>query len=254
MTLFRPCIDLHDGKVKQIVGGTLDGSEKPDTNFVSEKAPEYYAQLYKQDDLAGGHIIKLGPGNDEAAERALAAWRGKLQLGGQVNSSNAKSWIERGASQVIVTSAVFKDGLIDFAELERICSAVSPEKLVIDLSCRKRDGKYCVVTDRWTKFTDSILSKELLEQFADCCCEYLIHAVDVEGKCSGIDTDLVKLLADNSPIPCVYAGGIKDMQDIEAIEKYGAGRIAYTIGSALDIFGGKLSYREIVQHAAKSAN
>ena len=252
MSLFRPCIDLHDGKVKQIVGGTLDGSENPDTNFVSEKAPEYYAELYRQDDLAGGHIIKLGPGNDEAAMRALAAWKGKLQLGGQVNSSNAKMWIERGASQVIVTSAVFKDGKIDFAELERLTRAVSPEQLVLDLSCRKKDGEYYVVTDRWTKFTDSKLSKELLEQFSDCCCEYLIHAVDVEGKCSGIDTDLVKLLADNSPIACVYAGGIKDMQDIEAIESCGAGRIAYTIGSALDIFGGRLSYREIVEHARRN--
>lgn len=252
MTLFRPCIDLHDGKVKQIVGGTLDGSENPATNFVSEKAPEYYAELYKQDGLAGGHIIKLGPGNDEAAVRALSAWKGKLQLGGQVNSSNAASWIEKGASQVIVTSAVFKDGSIDFAELDRITSAVTPERLVLDLSCRKKDGDYYVVTDRWTKFTDSKLSKELLEKFADCCCEYLIHAVDVEGKCSGIDTGLVRLLADNSPIPCVYAGGIKDMQDIETIEKYGAGRIAYTIGSALDIFGGKLSYREIVEHALKA--
>ncbi len=253
MTLFRPCIDLHDGKVKQIVGGTLDTSERPATNFVSEKAPEYYAELYRQDDLAGGHIIKLGPGNDEAAERALAAWKGKLQLGGQVNSSNAASWIERGASQVIVTSAVFKNGTIDFDELDKLCDAVTPDKLVLDLSCRKKDGSYYVVTDRWTKFTDSKLSKELLEQFSGFCCEYLIHAVDVEGKCSGIDTELVRLLADNSPIPCVYAGGIKDMQDIETIEKYGAGRIAYTIGSALDIFGGKLSYREIVQHAAKSA-
>ena len=253
MTLFRPCIDLHDGKVKQIVGGTLDGSEKPDTNFVSEKAPEYYAELYRQDNLSGGHIIKLGAGNDEAAERALAAWKGNLQLGGQVNSSNAASWIERGASQVIVTSAVFKDGTIDFKELDKLCNAVTPEKLVLDLSCRKKDGCYYVVTDRWTKFTDSKLSKELLEELAGCCCEYLIHAVDVEGKCSGIDTGLVRLLADNSPIGCVYAGGIKDMQDISLIEQYGAGRIAYTIGSALDIFGGKLSYREIVQHAAKSA-
>jgi phosphoribosylformimino-5-aminoimidazole carboxamide ribotide isomerase len=162
-------------------------------------------------------------------------------------------WIERGASQVIVTSAVFKDGRIDFSELERLTDAVSPEQLVLDLSCRKKDGEYCVVTDRWTKFTDSKLSKELLERFSGCCCEYLIHAVDVEGKCSGIDTDLVKLLADNSPIACVYAGGIKDMQDIEAIERYGAGRIAYTIGSALDIFGGKLSYREIVEHARRNS-
>ena len=249
MSLFRPCIDLHDGKVKQIVGSTLNDSESPETNFVSDKTPEYYAELYKKDNLSGGHIIRLGKGNDEAARRALSAWKNNLQLGGGINSANAREWLDAGASQVIVTSAVFRDGIIDYEELDKLCYAVPSDRLVLDLSCRKADGKYLVVTDRWTRFTECEVNKTLLKRLAGCCSEFLIHAVDVEGKCSGIDVELLKMLADNSPITCVYAGGIRSFEDIYAIEECGAGRIAYTIGSALDIFGGSLSYREIADYS-----
>ena len=253
MSLFRPCIDLHDGKVKQIVGGTLDDGEKPDTNFVSSFSPGYYADMYRQDNLSGGHVIKLGSGNDAAAKEALGAWKGNLQLGGAVNSSNAAEWLEAGASQVIVTSAVFRNGMIDYEELDRLCCEITPERLVLDLSCRRRGDKYFVVTDRWTKFTECEVNKALFERLADSCCEFLIHAVDVEGKCSGIDKDLLAMLAADSPISCVYAGGIRSFEDIYTIEQWGCGRIAYTIGSALDIFGGKLSYREIADYSNRKS-
>ena len=249
MSLFRPCIDLHNGTVKQIIGGTLDDNESPVTNFVSEKTPSYYAELYKQDNLSGGHIIRLGEGNDEAAKEALAAWPGNLQIGGGINCKNAASWLDAGASSVIVTSAVFRDGMIDYEELDKLCYAVPAEKLVLDLSCRKKDGKYLVVTDRWTKFTECELNKQLLNRLANCCSEFLIHAVDVEGKCAGIDKELLELLSEYSPITCVYAGGVRNFDDIYAIEQCGKGKVAYTIGSALDIFGGKLSYREIADYS-----
>ena len=249
MSLFRPCIDLHEGKVKQIIGSTLNDNEKPDTNFVSSETPEYYANLYRADNLSGGHIIRLGKGNDEAARRALAAWRGNIQIGGGINSKNAGEWLEAGASHVIVTSAVFRDGIIDYEELDKLCYAVPAEKLVLDLSCRKVDGRYIVVTDRWTKFTECEVNNSLLKRLSGCCAEFLIHAVDVEGKCSGIDRKLLEILAENSPITCVYAGGIRSFEDIRTIEECGKGRIAYTIGSALDIFGGSLSYREIADYS-----
>lgn len=249
MSLFRPCIDLHDGKVKQIIGGTLDSSENPATNFISEKSPAYYAELYKQDNLEGGHIIRLGAGNDEAARCALEAWKGHLQLGGGINSKNASEWLEAGASQVIVTSAVFRDGIIDYEELDKLCCAVPKDKLVLDLSCRKVDGRYLVVTDRWTKFTECEVNQTLLKRLSICCSEFLIHAVDVEGKCAGIDKELLNILAESSPITCVYAGGVRSFEDIYAIEECGKGKIAYTIGSALDIFGGNLSYREIADYS-----
>ncbi|MBQ4315617.1 MAG: phosphoribosylformimino-5-aminoimidazole carboxamide ribotide isomerase [Lentisphaeria bacterium] len=249
MSLFRPCIDLHDGKVKQIIGGTLDDRETPETNFVSEKSPAYYAGLYKQDNLAGGHIIRLGAGNDEAARSALAAWKGNLQIGGGITCKNAREWLDAGASHVIVTSAVFRDGIIDYEELDKLCYAVPADKLVLDLSCRKVDGKYLVVTDRWTRFTECEVDKKLFARLAGCCSEFLIHAVDVEGKCGGIDVELLELLAEYSTIPCVYAGGIRSFEDIRTIEERGSNKIAYTIGSALDIFGGSLSYREIADYS-----
>ena len=249
MSLFRPCIDLHNGKVKQIVGGTLDENETPVTNFVSEYTPAYYAELYKKDNLSGGHIIRLGEGNDEAAKEALAAWKGNLQLGGGINCRNAKEWLDAGASQLIVTSAVFRDGMIDYEELDKLCYTVPADKLVLELSCRKKDGRYLVVTDRWTKFTDCEVNKKLFERLAVCCSEFLVHAVDVEGKCAGIDTELLEMLAEYSPVTCVYAGGIRSFDDIRKIEECGKGKIAYTIGSALDIFGGNLSYREIADYS-----
>lgn len=253
---FRPCIDLHDGKVKQIVGSTLDlpGQEALRTNFVSEKSPEYYAELYRRDNLTGGHVIQLGSGNQEAALAALGAWRGGLQLGGGVTDENARFYLDAGAGKVIVTSFVFSDGMFKEERLKKLLKITGKDKLVLDLSCRRTPGgKYLVVTDRWRKFTELEVSSATLDMFAKYCSEFLIHAVDVEGKQSGIDTELLDILANSSGVPCVYAGGISTFDDIDTIESAGKGRIHYTIGSALDIFGGKLPYAEVVRrhHASK---
>lgn len=235
--MFRPCIDLHEGRVKQIVGGTLDTSGLR-TNFVSEKPSSYFAELYKADRLRGGHVIMLGPGNETAALAALHTYPGGLQLGGGVTIKNAYWYLDRGASHVIVTSWVFTEGRIDWARLKDLVTAIGKDRLVLDLSCRKRDGQYFVVTDRWQKFTSTTLSKETLGEFARHCAEFLIHAVDVEGLCRGIDTELVTRLSDWSEIPTTYAGGAKSLADLEEVTRLGRGRIDLTIGSALDIFGG----------------
>jgi phosphoribosylformimino-5-aminoimidazole carboxamide ribotide isomerase len=249
---FRPCIDLHDGKVKQIVGGTLNtvcGEAELQTNFVSENTPAYYAQMYERDGLTGGHVIKLGAGNDEAALSALRAYPGGLQLGGGVNADNAGTFLDAGASGVIVTSFVFSGGKFHQENLGKLLKAVGKERIILDLSCRKdARGRYMVVTDRWRNFTTMELNRETLEKLADSCCEFLVHAVDVEGKCSGIDEELLNLLAENSPLKCVYAGGISSLKDIVSIENAGKGMVDYTVGSALDIFGGTLSYKKVVDH------
>jgi phosphoribosylformimino-5-aminoimidazole carboxamide ribotide isomerase len=244
---FRPCIDLHDGQVKQIVGSSLrDDSTEVATNFVSPHGPEYFANLYRRDGLTGGHVIQLGSGNEEAARCALAAWPGGLQLGGGVNAANAKSWLDAGAAQVIVTSAIFRDGEFKRDELEKIFAVTCRDRLVLDLSCRFRDGAYYIVTDRWQKFTRLAVNAATLAELAGYCCEFLIHAVDVEGKQQGIDRDLIGLLAEASPIPCVYADGIATFDDIKTIKALSQGRIHYTVGSALSIFGGPLSYEAIL--------
>ncbi len=245
---FRPCIDLHDGKVKQIVGSSLsDSGSGLKTNFESEHDAAHYAGLYRADGLAGGHVIMLGPGNDLAAKSALNAYPGGLQLGGGITAENAASWLDEGASQVILTSYIFKDGKLLQDNLTRIFDAVGREHLVLDLSCRLRDGKYYIVTDRWQKFTDLEVKAKTMEQLSTYCSEFLIHAVDVEGKQSGIDRDLLGLMAAHSPIPCVYAGGISSFADIRLIKELGRGKIGYTVGSALDIFGGNsLKYQDIV--------
>ncbi|MBS1369967.1 MAG: phosphoribosylformimino-5-aminoimidazole carboxamide ribotide isomerase [Lentisphaeria bacterium] len=250
MSLFRPCIDLHEGRVKQIVGSTLSDSAAPDTNFVAEHDSAWYAELYRCDGLTGGHVIKLGPGNDEAAKRALSAWPGGLQIGGGITCENAEEWLGAGASQLIVTSYIFSDGELRIDNLEKLFDVTGRDRLVLDLSCRRReDGKYCIVTDRWQKFTTTAINADTLAFLSDFACEFLIHAVDVEGKQAGIDEELLALLAEISPIPCVYAGGIASFGDIGKIERAGAGKIAYTVGSALDIFGGGLSYCELAAHA-----
>lgn len=242
---FRPCIDLHGGRVKQIVGGTLtDSGAGLRTNFVSELDSADFAARYRRDGLAGGHIIQLGPGNEAAARRALAAWPGGMQLGGGVTAQNAGLWLAAGASHVIVTSWVFADGAFRRDRLEELLAAVGRAHLVLDLSCRKRDGKYWVVTDRWQKFTGLEVTPELLTALAGACAEYLIHAVDVEGCQAGIDPELTAILA-SSPIPTTYAGGVGSLADIDCIRRAGRGRVDFTIGSALDIFGGKLSYEQI---------
>ena len=250
--LFRPCIDLHDGKVKQIVGGTLNtdcGEKNLQTNFVSSHSPAYYAEMYRRDELHGGHIIKLGANNDQAALEALHAWEGHLQIGGGITAENAAFYLDNGAAQVIVTSFVFSDGKFQEDNLQKLLKAVGKEHLVLDLSCRKTaDGGYTVMSDRWKNFTSLKLNPDTLDKISRSCCEFLIHAVDVEGKRSGIDHELLDLLGEYSPIPTVYAGGISGFSDITAIENTGKGRIGYTIGSALDIFGGALPYRDVVEY------
>jgi phosphoribosylformimino-5-aminoimidazole carboxamide ribotide isomerase len=237
--VFRPCIDLHEGKVKQIVGGTLsDAAGVLRTNFVSERPASWYAELYRRDGLKGGHIIQLGPGNEAAAREALAAFPGGLQLGGGVNEDNTSDWFASGASHVIVTSWVFREGRLDEERLARLVAKIGRERLVLDLSCRKRDGAYWVVTDRWQKFTTLEVNVATLQRLAGSCAEFLVHAVDVEGMCRGVDLDLVRLLGDASPIPTTYAGGANSLRDLESVTEEGRGRVDLTIGSALDIFGG----------------
>jgi phosphoribosylformimino-5-aminoimidazole carboxamide ribotide isomerase len=237
--VFRPCIDLRDGKVVQIVGGTLGSNPATvRTNFVSERPAAWFAELYQRDGLTGGHVIMLGPGNDSAARSALAAYPGGLQIGGGVNVANARSWLDAGASHVIVTSWVFRDGRVDWQRLGELVTVVGRERLVLDLSCRQRGAEYFVVTDRWQKFTEVPLTTETLQNFAGCCAEFLIHAVDVEGLCRGIDSQLVEKLGRWSSIPVTYAGGANSISDLETVTRLGLGKVHLTIGSALDIFGG----------------
>jgi len=246
--MFRPCIDLHEGKVKQLVGGTLGSDEAAlRTNFVSARPAAWYAELYRGDGLSGGHIVMLGPGNDSEALGALAAYRGGMQVGGGINLENAAVWLDAGATHVIVTSWVFRDGRLDRDRLDALTKRIGRERLVLDLSCRRRDGAYVVVTDRWQKFTDLKLDPQTLGDLAGFCAEFLVHAVDVEGLCRGIDHELVATLAAHSPIPVTYAGGANSLADLEEVTRAGQGKVDLTIGSALDIFGGSgVRYRDVV--------
>ena len=253
---FRPCIDIHNGKVKQIVGGSLrDADSSARENFVSERDAAWYADFYRQKDLPGGHIILLNPAGSEfyestlaQAKSALAAWPGGLQIGGDVNPENAPEFIAAGASHVIVTSYVFRSGRIDRDRLLEMVASVGSGRLVLDLSCRKKEDTYYIVTDRWQKFTDTALSANLLEDLAECCDEFLIHAADVEGKQAGVDADLVQFLADfaSGGFPVTYAGGISSLADLELLRAAGSGRLNFTIGSALDLFGGPLPLAEVL--------
>ncbi len=247
--MFRPCIDLHEGRVKQIVGGSIDDAQ-PDalrTNFVSEKSPAWFADLYRHDNLRGGHVIKLGQGNDDAAHEVLTGWPEGLQVGGGITAENAAGWIEVGASHVIVTSWLFRNGQLDESRLEQLGQAVGQTRLVLDLSCRRRGDDYYVVTDRWQTFTELRLNADTLGCLAKRCDEFLIHGVDVEGLGQGIDETLVQLIAGHSPIPVTYAGGARSMADLQRVTELGQGRVHLTIGSALDIFGGSgVRYAEAV--------
>ena len=234
--------------MKQIVGGTL-GSEpgRLQTNYVSDRPAAWYAELYKRDGLKGGHVIMLGPGNESEAQAALQAYPGGLQLGGGVNLDNARGWLEAGASHVIITSWMFRGGQVDWESLAQVVEVIGKDRLVLDLSCRRRGSDYLVVTDRWQKFTDLAISRESLERLAVWCGEFLIHAVDVEGQCRGIDQELVAKLGLWSPIPTTYAGGASSLTDLETVMRLGQGRIDLTIGSALDIFGGSgVQYKDAV--------
>jgi phosphoribosylformimino-5-aminoimidazole carboxamide ribotide isomerase len=247
--MFRPCIDLHEGKVKQIVGSTLTGVPGDlQTNFVSVMPPEYYAELYKKDGLTGGHVIMLGPGNTEAAKRALRAFPGGLQVGGGITPANADMFLDAGASHVIVTSYVFHSGKIDWDRLREFNRKIGATRLVLDLSCRKRMGQYYVVTDRWQKFTEIQLNGSTLDQLSAFCDEFLVHAVDIEGLCQGIDLELASRLADWSPRVITYAGGVSSISDLFKLTEVSKNRLDVTIGSALDIFGGRgVKYSDAVK-------
>lgn len=250
---FRPCIDIHNGKVKQIVGGSLkDEGDQARENFVAEQDGAFYARLYAKAGLKGGHIILLNhagseyyPATRRQALEALKAYPGGLQIGGGITAENAWEYLDAGASHVIVTSYVFRDGRVAYENLEKLKSQVGKERLVLDLSCRKRGEDYFVVTDRWQKFTDVALNGDTLREFSGYCDEFLIHAVDVEGQARGIETELVKLLTRFGEIPMTYAGGIGSFGDLELFSRYGKGRLDFTIGSALDIFGGTMSFEKV---------
>lgn len=245
---FRPCIDLRNGKVVQIVGGSLDCSnaDAAEINFESEQSPEYFAGIYKRDGLKGGHVISLGPGNREAVFSALRAYPGGLQAGGGIDPDNADEYLDAGASHVIVTSYVFSDGEIDMERLTKLVKKIGRERLVLDLSCRKRSGDFVIVTDRWQKFTNVVINSNTLEKLSEYCDEFLVHGVDVEGKRQGIEIDLVEILGRYCPVPVTYAGGIRDLGELDLIKEVGRGRVDATIGSALDMFGGNVPYDEVV--------
>ena len=251
---FRPCIDIHNGKVKQIVGGSLsDEEDYARENYVSDMQAADYAALYRKKGLRGGHIILLNSKDSkfyeadlEQARGALSEWPEALQIGGGVTAENARQFIEMGASHVIVTSYVFSDGLIRYNRLQKLADAVGKEHLVLDVSCRKREEQYFIVTDRWQKLTKQPLEKELFRKLSRYCDEFLVHAVNVEGTGMGVDEELLTLLADETEVPITYAGGIGSMADIEKIKNIGRGSVNFTVGSALDLFGGPLKLDEIV--------
>jgi phosphoribosylformimino-5-aminoimidazole carboxamide ribotide isomerase len=246
---FRPCIDLHEGRVKQIVGGTLGSStEALRTNFVSDRPAAWFAELYARDGLRGGHVIQLGPGNAEAAREALAAYPGGLQVGGGITDENAAEWLEAGASHVIATSFLFdREGRFQPDRLDRLVAETGPERLVIDLSCRRRGGEWIVAMNRWQTPTDLVVSRETLDILAASCDEFLVHAADVEGRCEGIAGELVALLGAWGALPVTYAGGASSLDDLALVDRLGGGRVDLTIGSALDLFGGSgVAYADCV--------
>lgn len=251
---FRPCIDIHNGRVKQIVGGSLkDKDNQAEENFVSQMDGAFYANMYKKAGIRGGHIILLNPVTSEYYEAtraqallALHSYPGGLQLGGGITADNAARFIEAGASHVIVTSYVFNNGRIDYNNLEKLVDAVGKSHLVLDLSCRKKDDSYYIVTDRWQKFTDEVITEELLDELSQYCDEFLIHAVDVEGKAGGIEKELVSLLGNWGKIPLTYAGGVHSFEDLRLIKELGHNRVNVTIGSALDLFGGSMKFEDVI--------
>lgn len=251
---FRPCIDIHNGAVKQIVGGSLkDQGNQAEDNFVSKQNAAYYARKYKKDGLNGGHIILLNPKDSEyyeadvrQAKLALEEYPGGLQIGGGMDESNAERFLDLGASHIIVTSYVFRDGIIDMERLRRMTALIGKEHLVLDLSCRFVKDDYYIVTDRWQKVTKEKMNLETLESLSEYCDEFLIHAVDVEGKASGVEKEVVKRLGKRQILPVTYAGGVHSMEDIEWIRTAGNGFVDFTVGSALDLFGGTIPYEDLV--------
>lgn len=253
---FRPCIDIHNGKVKQIVGGSLtDQKDQAKENYVAEQDSTFFANLYQKKDLKGGHIILLNPvtspyyeATKEQAVMALKAYPKGMQIGGGITRENAAFFLEQGAQKVIVTSFVFREGEINYKNLEAMVQEVGKEHLVLDLSCRKKEGEYYIVTDRWQKYTNVVLKEESLDFFADFCSEFLIHAVDVEGKAAGIEKEVAALLGNWGRCEATYAGGIHSYEDLEQLRTLGKGKIDFTVGSALDLFGGNLEFERIASY------
>jgi phosphoribosylformimino-5-aminoimidazole carboxamide ribotide isomerase, eukaryotic type len=251
---FRPCIDIHDGKVKQIVGGALSDNSSGETNFVSETDASFYSDMYRSRNLSGGHIILLNKAGTpeyeadlEEARLALRTYPNGFMIGGGITAENAEAFLDMGASHVIVTSYVFRDGAIDMERLNKLKDAVGREHLVLDLSCRRKDDDYYIVTDRWQKYTDVKVNASTLDSLAEYCDEYLIHAVDVEGRKSGCDIDLLKLLGEWTGLPVTYAGGVSSFEDLTLVKELGRNHIDVTIGSALSLFGGDMELDEVLK-------
>lgn len=253
---FRPCIDIHNGKVKQIVGGSLkDEGNFAKENFVSSQDAAFYARLYQKDGIKGGHIIMLNHKDsvyyEETKQQALSAlhtYFGGLQVGGGIHAKNAEEFLAAGASHVIVTSYVFQNGYVNYENLERLKKEVGKEHLVLDLSCRKWEDSYYIVTDRWQKFTEEKITEKLLDCLMDYADEFLVHAVDVEGKASGIEWELAEILGNWAKIPITYAGGIGSFEDLRQLKEAGHGKLNVTIGSALDLFGGTMEYQKVLEY------
>lgn len=253
---FRPCIDIHNGKVKQIVGSSLkDEGDRAIENFVAGQDAAFFARMYKEHKIKNGHIILLNRSDSEYYEKtkkqameALAAYPKGLQIGGGIVPENAAQYLDAGASHVIVTSYVFRDGRIDFENLQKLMKETGRENLVLDLSCRMKNGNYYIVTDRWQKYTDVILNEKTMDELASYCDEFLIHAVDVEGKAGGIESKLVEMLGNWNKLPITYAGGVHTFDDLHLLKELGKGNIHVTIGSALDLFGGPMKLEEVLAY------
>ncbi len=251
---FRPCIDIHNGSVKQLVGGSLrDGSDSALENFVSEQDAAFYARLYRAHGIRNGHVILLNPVSSPYYEKtkaqalaALGAYPGGLQAGGGITPQNAGEYLDAGASHVIVTSYVFRDGRVQYDRLRELVRAVGKKRLVLDLSVRKKDGRYLIVTDRWQKYTETELTEQTLDELADYCDEFLVHAVDVEGRADGIEEELAALLGAWGKIPVTYAGGVHSFEDLRLLRELGRNRIHVTVGSALDLFGGPMKFEDVL--------
>ena len=259
---FRPCIDIHNGKVKQIIGGSLKDEINVigavQENFVSNRNASFYARLYKELGIRGGHVILLNAPNSEyylqtkqQAKEALGAYPGGLQVGGGITPENAWEYLDAGASHVIVTSYVFREGRIDYERLQELVNCVGKNRLVLDLSCKKKQAGYVVVTDRWQKETMQIINNKLLDELSSYCDEFLIHGVDVEGKSQGIEQELVSLLGKWGKKKITYAGGVHNFTDLKQLKDLGQGKVNVTIGSALDLFGGKMSFKKVVEYCNK---
>lgn len=252
---FRPCIDIHNGKVKQIVGGSLrDEGNSAAENFVARQDAAFFAGLYRDAGIRGGHIILLNPvgseyyeATKEQAMKALQVYPGGMQIGGGITEENAAEFLDAGASHVIVTSYVFQGGRIHYDRLQRLTDQVGRDRLVLDLSCKKVDGAFRIVTDRWQKVTEETVDEALLDRLSAYCDEFLIHAVDVEGMAQGIQEEVATLLGNWGKLPVTYAGGVHSYEDLYLLKKLGRDRLHVTIGSALDLFGGSMKWEEVLK-------